>query len=48
VAAAGLPTHFVRQATADYLIGAIMGIVLVAILLVPVVKQRLLGVKTLA
>ncbi len=43
LAAAGLPTHFVRQATADYLIGAIMGVVLAAILLVPVVKQRLLG-----
>ncbi len=47
-AAASLPTHFVRQATADYLIGAIMGIALVATLLVPTVKQRLLGVKTLA
>lgn len=48
IAAAGLPTHFVRQATADYLIGAIMGIALVATLLVPIVKQRLLGTKTSA
>lgn len=46
IAAAGLPTHFIRQATADYLIGGIMGVVLMVILLIPAVKQRLVGPLT--
>ncbi|MGC9333566.1 MAG: hypothetical protein ACP5JJ_05415 [Anaerolineae bacterium] len=43
IAIAGVPTHFVRQATADYLIGAVLGVVLVVVLLVPAVKQQLIG-----
>jgi len=35
-------THYVRHATNDYLYGALMGVSIVAMLLIPVFKQRLL------
>jgi len=43
IAIAGVPTHLIRQATADYLIGAILGVALVVTLLVPAIRQRLIG-----
>jgi hypothetical protein len=35
-------THYVRHATNDYLYGALMGLSLVVMFLIPVFKQRLL------
>jgi len=46
IAVASLPTHFIRQATTDYLIGAGLGLALVVVLLVPAVKQRLIGLPS--
>jgi hypothetical protein len=34
--------HYVRHATNDYLYGALMGLSIVIMLLIPVFKQRLL------
>ncbi len=39
---AGSATHYVRHATNDYLYGALMGLSLVVMLLIPLFKQRLL------
>ena len=36
-------THYVRHATNDYLYGALMGLSIVVMLLIPVFKQRLLN-----
>ncbi|MFP3853680.1 MAG: hypothetical protein ACLFWD_05230, partial [Anaerolineales bacterium] len=36
--------HYVRHATLDYLYGALMGLSIVVLLLIPVVRQRLLNV----
>jgi hypothetical protein len=39
-------THYVRHATLDYLYGALMGLSLVVMMLIPVFKERLLTVYT--
>jgi hypothetical protein len=36
-------THYVRHATIDYLLGSLMGLSIVAMLIIPIVKNRLLN-----
>lgn len=44
--AASLATHYVRHATNDYLYGALMGLSLVVLMVIPAVKNRLFSAYT--
>jgi hypothetical protein len=44
---ASAATHHVRHATSDYLYGALMGLSVVILLMIPAVKKRLLETSSL-